>query len=318
MANPDRKQMRGVFTIPVTPFDAAGDVDEASLRRCVQFCVDAGAHGVVAPVNASEATVLSDQERLRVASIVTETVDHRIPVVIGVSAVTTRQAAAFSRHARQIGADAVIAMPPYVRKAGPDELVEYYRAVARAAELPVFIQNYSAPIGTPMTPAFMTKLVQEIDGVEYIKEETLPAGQVMTATQAVAGPRLKGIMGGMAGRFLLDEYARGACGTMPACEVTDVDVAIWDALEAGDTARAREIHNRLIPLLNIEWLYGTAVYKVVLHQRGIIDNPAVRGPGSYHLDEFDRRELDAILADVSQLFTTAPLVSPNGVGAGAR
>jgi dihydrodipicolinate synthase/N-acetylneuraminate lyase len=44
----DTAQMRGVFTIPVTPFDDLGDVDENSLRRCVQFCVDAGAHGVVA------------------------------------------------------------------------------------------------------------------------------------------------------------------------------------------------------------------------------------------------------------------------------
>jgi dihydrodipicolinate synthase/N-acetylneuraminate lyase len=307
------KLFRGVFTIPVTPFDSAGEVDEASLRSCVDFCVTAGAHGVVAPVNASEATVLSDQERLRVASIVTETVNHRIPVVIGVSAVTARQAAGFSRHARKIGADSVIAMPPYVRKAGPEELIEYYRAVAGAAELPVFIQNYAAPVGTPMSAAFMARLVQEIDGVEYIKEETIPAGHVITETLAQAGPRLKGIMGGMAGRFMLDEFERGACGTMPACEVTDVHVAIWNALEGGDRARARELHNRLIPLLNIEWMYGAAVYKAVLERRGIITNPALRGPGALQLDEFDQRELDAILVDVSKLFTTAPLVAANGV-----
>jgi 4-hydroxy-tetrahydrodipicolinate synthase len=266
-------------------------------------------------VNASEATVLSEQERLKVAEIVTETVDHRIPVVVGVSAITTRQAAVFSRHARKIGADAVIAMPPYVRKAGPDELLEYYRLVAGAAELPVFIQNYPAPIGTPMSAAFMARLVQEIDGVEYIKEETLPAGHVMTETLALAGPRLKGIMGGMAGRFLLDEYARGACGTMPACEVTDVDVAIWNALEANDAVRARALHNRLIPLLNLEWMYGTAVYKAVLQRRGIIGNPAVRGPGAQPLDDFDQRELDAILADVSELFTTAQLTTRVGAPA---
>jgi 4-hydroxy-tetrahydrodipicolinate synthase len=306
-------QMRGVFTIPVTPFDASGDVDEAALRACVEFCVQAGAHGIVAPVNASEAPVLDDQERLRVTSIVVETTNHRIPVVVGVSAPTARQAAAFSRHARQSGADAVIAMPPYVRKAGPDELVEYFRSVAGAAQVPVFIQNYSAPIGTPMSPAFLARLVQDIDGIEYIKEETLPAGHVMSATLELAGPRLKGIMGGMAGRFLLDEFARGSCGTMPACEVTDVDVAIWNALEAGDLARARALHNRLMPLLNIEWLYGPAVYKEVLRRRGIIPNAAMRDPSAARLDAADLRELDAILDDVSQLFTTAPLVAPAAV-----
>ena len=304
-------QWRGVFTIPVTPFDSGGDVDEPSLRRCVDFCVEAGAHGVVAPVNASEAPVLSEDERLRVASIVVETVNHRVPVVCGVSAVSLRHAAALSLHARAIGADAVIAMPPYVNKASPDELVEYFFTVARESQLPVFVQNFSAPVGTPMSAAFLARLVQEIDGVEYIKEETLPAGHVMSDTLALAGPRLKGIMGGMGGRFLLDEFARGACGTMPACEVTDVHVAIWNALDSGELHRARALYNRLLPLLNIESLYGATVYKEVLYRRGIIENPAVRGPGAPQLDAFDQRELDAILADVSELFTAAPLASPS-------
>jgi 4-hydroxy-tetrahydrodipicolinate synthase len=303
--------MRGVFTIPVTPFDDRGDVDEAALRRCVQFCVDAGAHGVVAPVNASEAPLLSEQERLRVASIVVETVNHRVPVVVGVSAATTRLSRVFAEHARDSGADAVIAMPPYARKATTDELVDYFRAVAVAARLPVFVQNWAGPVGTPMTPALMARLIQDIDGVEYIKEETLPAGHVMSETFELAGPRLKGIMGGMAGRYMLDEFARGACGTMPACEVTDVHVAIWNALDSGDLARARALHNRLIPLLNIEWMYGPAIYKEVLRRRGVIEHATLRGPGALELDAADHRELDAILADVSQLFTAAPLVSGN-------
>jgi dihydrodipicolinate synthase/N-acetylneuraminate lyase len=312
----DTAQMRGVFTIPVTPFDDDGDIHEDSLRRCVQFCVDAGAHGVVAPVNASEAPLLLEQERLRVARIVVETVDHRVPVVVGVSAATTRLSQMFAQHAREIGADAVMAMPPYARKPSGDELLEYFRVVAASAHLPVFVQNYSGPAGTPMAAAFMARLIQEIDGAEYIKEETLPAGHVMSETFQLAGPRLKGIMGGMAGRFMLDEFARGACGTMPACEVTDVHVAIWDALDSGDLARARALHNRLIPLLNIEWMYGPAMYKEVLRRRGVIDSAKVRGPGAVELDAADHRELDAILADVSQLFTAAPLASGNGVAAG--
>jgi dihydrodipicolinate synthase/N-acetylneuraminate lyase len=305
-------QWRGVFTIPVTPFDADGEVDEQSLERCVGFCVDAGAHGVVAPVNASEAPVLSDDERKRVADIVVATVARRAPVVIGVSGVTTRQSVDLARHARQTGADAVIAMPPYVKKASPSEIVDFYQRVARAAEAPVFIQNYGAPVGTPMSARFMADLVQQIDGVEYVKEETAQAAHVMTELLSIGGPRLKGIMGGMAGRYLFNEVRRGACGTMPACEVTDVDVLIWNAIEAGDLVRARQIHNRLMPLLNIESLYGAAIYKEVLKRRGIIEHSVMRGPGLVELDTFDQQELDAILADVSELFTLAPLKIANG------
>ena len=63
---------RGVFTIPVTPFDERGEVDEASLQREVDWCVRAGAHGIVAPVNASEGPALTDEERKRVTRLVAE------------------------------------------------------------------------------------------------------------------------------------------------------------------------------------------------------------------------------------------------------
>jgi 4-hydroxy-tetrahydrodipicolinate synthase len=96
---------------------------------------------------------------------------------------------------------------------------------------------------------------------------------------------------------------------MPACEVTDVHVALWNALEAGDAVKAREIYTRLLPLLTLEWLYGAVVYKEVLRRRGILDHAGVRGPGFHRLDAFDHQELDAILADVSRLFTAAPLVA---------
>src|SRR3712207_9439104 len=65
-----RGQFRGVYTIPVTPFDERYEVDEESLRRQVDWCVRAGAHGIVAPVNASEGPTLTDGERLRVTRVV--------------------------------------------------------------------------------------------------------------------------------------------------------------------------------------------------------------------------------------------------------
>ena len=242
---------------------------------------------------------------MRVAAVVVETVGRRRPVVIGVSGTSGRHAAQFARDARRIGADAVIAMPPYVRKAAGEEVVEYFRIVAGAAELPVFIQNYQAPVGTPLNAAFLARIVKEVDGVEYVKEETLPAGHVITEVLRQAGPRLRGVMGGMAGRFLLDEHRRGICGTMPACEVTDVHVQLWDALEAGDDKRARAIYQRLLPLLTIEWLYGASVYKEVLRRRGVIQSTVTRDAGLHKLDELDHKELDAILADVGELFTAA-------------
>jgi 4-hydroxy-tetrahydrodipicolinate synthase len=110
-------------------------------------------------------------------------------------------------------------------------------------------------------------------------------------------------MGGMAGRFLLEEYRRGACGTMPACEVADAHVQVWDALERGDSDTARRLHTQLLPLLNYEAMYSFTIYKEVLLRRGVIRSAKTRVPGAGQLDAENHRELDALLRDLEPLLT---------------
>jgi len=296
---------RGVFTIPVTPFDERGELDEVSLRREVDWCVRAGAHGIVAPVNASEGPSLTDDERKRVTQIVVEATTGRIPTVIGVSATGVQSSLLFTRWAKEVGADAVMAMPPYgARVTDPEAVFRFYQAVADAGDgLAIFIQNWSGPAGTPMGAAQVVRLLKEIPNVKYSKEETVNASHMMTATLAAAGDDCLGVMGGVGARYLLDEYRRGACGTMPACQVTDVHAQVWNTLEAGDHDKARALFNRLLPLLNLEALFGVAMYKEVLKRRGVIAHTTIRGYKSSSLDAFDRQELDAVWKDIEDLLT---------------
>ena len=140
--------------------------------------------------------------------------------------------------------------------------------------------------------------------MRFVKEETEFSSAMMTRTIEAAGPALEGVMGGKAGRHLLDEYARGACGTMPACEISDVHVALWDALEAGERARAREIYRILLPLLMFETGYGTAVYKEVLRRRGVIGSASSARPAGASWTSYAMADLTAILDDL------APLMNP--------
>ncbi|MGH2560063.1 MAG: dihydrodipicolinate synthase family protein [Thermomicrobiales bacterium] len=301
---------RGVYAIPPTPFDEAGNLDEGSLARCVNFCVAAGAHGVVAPVNASEAIILTDAERLRVTEVLVAQSAGRIPVVVGVSGVSTAASVLYAAHAAKTGAEAVIAMPPYVKHPPASEIFDFYQSVARAADpLPVWIQDFIAPIGTPMDPALLARLLIQIPGVDFLKEESAFAPQVMTKVRELAGDSLRGMMGGMAGRYLLEEYRRGACGTMPACEVADAHVAVWNALDRGDEEEARRRHTQLLPLLNFEAMYSFTVYKEVLYRRGVIASPTTRVPGAGALDPENHRELDLILRDLEPLLTVGTPVS---------
>jgi dihydrodipicolinate synthase/N-acetylneuraminate lyase len=298
---------RGVFAIPPTPFTPSGLVDEDSLRQCVDFTIRGGAHGVVGPVNASEFSVLMDHERFRVAEILVEQTAGRVPVVLGVSAASNEAAMRFARHAADLQADAVMAMPPYVRHPSADGVVDFYRQLAAmASPLPVWIQHYIPPQGMTMAPGRIAQILREIDGVDYVKEESLNALHVMTALRELAGPALKGMMGGMAGRYMIEEFRRGACGTMPACEAVDVHVQVWNALDLGDEATARELHCRLLPLLTYEAMYSFTVYKEVLVRRGVIASAATRMPGVAALDRENRYELDRLLSDLEPLFQLAP------------
>jgi 4-hydroxy-tetrahydrodipicolinate synthase len=295
------QQMRGVYVILCTPFDERGEFDEESLRRQIRFCLEAGVHGVVGPANASEFWTLTDEERRRFAGIMVEEVAGRVPVVVGVTAGSAQAAVELARHAQQVGASAVMAMPPYARPVPPPAIRDYYRALTEAVTVPIFIQNHDAPLGTRMEPEFLARLVTELDHSWYVKEETLPPGRAISALLERARTRLGGVMGGIGSRYLLDEYRRGACGTMPACQAADVHVQVWNALEAGDERAARDLHARLLPLLNYEALHGVAMYKEVLHRRGVIRTNYARSLGGNPLDAFDLRELDVLLADLAPL-----------------
>lgn len=294
--------MRGLFAIPVTPFDEEGQIDEPSLHRVVQFCLESGAHGIVTPVNVSEFTTISVPERKLITRVAVQEAGGKVPVVIGVCTTSTDESVMLAKDAQEAGADAIISMPPYGRQHDEDGVRRFYQALSDAVTLPIFIQNHEGPVGSPMTGAFVASLCNEIEHVRYVKEESNNTGAKITETLKLAPEACLGIMGGKAGRYLFDEYRRGACGTMPACESADVHAKLWNLLDSGDERGARDVFFPLLPLLNYEALFGTTVYKEVLYRRGIIRTPAkrLRGPA---LDDYDMRELDAILDDLAPLFT---------------
>jgi 4-hydroxy-tetrahydrodipicolinate synthase len=291
---------RGIFPIVVTPFTDSYELDEASLRRVVRFCIEAGARGLVGPANASEFSTLSDDERERWIEIVVGETAGQIPVVASTTCGHAIPAVALSRFAQQTGADCIMSMPPHVQHPDAEGCYGYYAALSGGLDIPVMIQNYIGPVGTPMSPALIARMCQGLPQVQYVKEETLPSSRMISATIAAAGPYCKGIFGGIAGQYVLDEYRRGAVGSMPACQTTDVLQVVWDKLEAADEPGARAIFNRVLPLISYERQYGVALYKEVMYRRGVIATRACRAPGGA-LDAWDCAELDAILADVAPL-----------------
>ena len=255
------------------------------------------------PVNASEFTSLSDAERFTLTEVLVDQDAGRIPAIIGVAGVAKEVAAEFAVHAREIGADGVIAMPPYVHRGSTPEAViwAYYRAISDAARLPIFIQNYGPPVGTEMSADLLLRLCREIEWVQYVKEETTPTTMKLSQLLARNDRSCRGVFGGAGGRYLIEEYRRGSAGNMPGCHVTDVVVALWHALESGDDAHAMHIYKEMAPLFFFEHqLPGS--YKEVLYRRGVIDCPLKRN-GPMPLDDVSSAYLDEILKGLAPLMT---------------
>ena len=285
-----KKAFRGIFAILETPFKPNDQMDEEDLEREANFCVRAGAHGLVWPQLAAEFYLLSEEERMRGAEIVVRAAAGRRPVVIGVQAPMKELAMRFARHAEEKGADAVIALPPYVGHAGLDTAADYYRSLARAVSLPIFIQNSGGAWGPAMSTEFVIQLAREFPQLGYVKEEVDPVAHRLQ--EYARSGVMTGVFSGNAGRNLLNELPRGSSGTMPACEFVDVDAQVYELAVAGKMEEARQLFAKLLPMINLEETYGMPFAKAVLVRRGVFKTAKMRGHTGPELDQFDEQEIE--------------------------
>ena len=145
-----------------------------------------------------------------------------------------------------------------------------------------------------MPGAYVIELCEKIPLVQYLKEEKDPKGQALSDVIDPQSPAVKGVFSGSQCRWLVSDYLRGVCGSMPASHVTDVDVHIWELLEAGDLDEARRVHRDKMVLENILLaMRGSGMAnKEVLRRRGAISCAAMRNGGSITLDKIDAVELE--------------------------
>src|SRR5215203_4673963 len=159
---------KGIFVIVVTPFTESYEIDEESLRKEIRFCIEAGAHGLVGPANASEFATMSDDERKRWIEIVIDEAGGKIPVVAATTHGHTLPAVQLSKWAQDAGADGIMAMPPHILHPDTAGCYDYFKALDAALNIPICVQNYIGPVGTPMSNDLVARMCKELEHVEYI------------------------------------------------------------------------------------------------------------------------------------------------------
>src|SRR5947208_11399489 len=126
------KMFRGTYTVMITPFTPAGDVDVEGLGAFVDWQIAEGIHGLIPLGSTREFLSLDDDEKALVAETVIRQAAGRVPVLIGTGAEDTREVVRLSRRAESLGADGVMIIPPFYSTPTDDELVHHYKTVADA------------------------------------------------------------------------------------------------------------------------------------------------------------------------------------------
>jgi 4-hydroxy-tetrahydrodipicolinate synthase len=218
-----------------------------------------------------------------------------VPVVVNTGAGGTDLAVFYSRTAEDAGADALMIIPPAFLPAGPDEVVDYYRAISDAVSIPIFLQDTPA---APIPPGMALRIAETAEHVHYIKVETLPVTAKVAEMVNAAGDALT-VFGGAGGSYFIEELRRGSLGTMPFCSQPAAFVEVWNRFRAGDEHGARLAFDRAIMPVNRLAAQGGDVFyhvhKELLVRQGVIRTAKVRSP-TVPIDAVTRREIDELVA----------------------
>ena len=207
-------KLRGVFPVPLTPFNESDQsVDYKRLREHVEFMVGSGVAGLVSNGSTGEFPMLSRDECIRIAETIIDQVNGRVPVVFGASAPSSEKTLDFCKIGEDIGAEALMMLPPYYFPLSDDEILKHYEIVASKTKLPIMLYNNPGTSKIDIRPEVVAKLA-EIDNIAYIKESSGEISRIREIKH-LAGDKIEVFIG--ADIIFFDALVAGATGVIASC-----------------------------------------------------------------------------------------------------
>ncbi|MAT15100.1 MAG: 4-hydroxy-tetrahydrodipicolinate synthase [Planctomyces sp.] len=236
-------QFSGLTVALVTPFKN-GEIDEAALRKLVDFQIEQGVDAVSPCGTTGESPTLSHEEHERVIKIVCEQVAGRVKVVAGTGSNSTREAIRLTKFAKSVGADASLQVAPYYNKPMQEGFYEHFKAIAEAVDIPIMLYNIPGRSAKNIEPETIIRLA-EIPNIVAIKEST---GVMDQASHILNGCDLTLLSGDDS--LTLPLLALGGSGVVSVVgNIVPGDVkAMLNAFQAGNLAEAQKWHRKLFPL----------------------------------------------------------------------
>jgi dihydrodipicolinate synthase/N-acetylneuraminate lyase len=302
---------KGYWPACPTPFHSDQSLDLESFRALLEWYIGQGVHGLLVNGTSGEWFSQTTEERRRVAETAVAAAAGRVPVVVGCTSYTAREAIELSTHALEYGADGISSTPPPYSKTFPDETVQYFQDISDGIDGPILVYNWPHGCGVEIDPPLASRIA-DIDKVVGIKDSTPNAQQFYETTRTVVGRvRVFGPFMSLEGfeQLLLhggDGFVGG--GTLFGAP----DPAFWESYWAGDfdACRAHAVRtDRLFPKL---WLPGGWAGKYGAYQSQLkaimkmLGQPGgeVRRPRLPVTDPQSLAEIRAVLIEESLLSET--------------
>lgn len=240
---------KGIYPILYTFFNADGSIDTGAMKRQVDVCINAGAHGIAILGIVGEFDKLNVIEKRAITEIIAEAVDGRVPLAVTVSEPSVPGQIAFLRAAENLGADWIILQPPQLKGIPEIEIIRFFGHVAEQASKPVALQNNPVNLNVWLSNEGLKTVNRNHPNVNILKGEgPIPVVQkLMEETEGVFD-----VFTGLGGREMTLTHALGCIGCIPAPDCIDVQSKIFTLLENEDAQsqlEAEKLHQSILPMI---------------------------------------------------------------------
>ena len=269
-------KLQGSMVALVTPF-RNGEVDVATLQKLVEFHVKSGTSGIVPCGTTGASATLSHEEHEQVIETVIEVARGRVAVIAGTGSNNTQEALRFTRHAEHAGADGALLISPYYNKPTQEGLVQHFRAVAEAVDIPIVIYNIASRTGVNIEPETFARLAK-IRNIAGVKESSGNLEQ-MARIKAATGDKFALISGDDA--LTLPVLAIGGTGVISVvANILPKEVArMVEAFRTGRLEEARRLHYHLLAVTRAMFIETNPIpVKTAMGLMKLIPDAALRLP----------------------------------------
>lgn len=250
MSNPiDISKMKGLFTPILTPVDAEERIDEAKLRRQVDFVIEHGVDGILAFGSNSEFYMFDDDEMIEGTRIILDQVAGRVPVIFGVGHISTRACIALAKRAAELPIDGLAVLHPMFIKPTNEALVHHYAAIANAVpDTFVFIYHNPGRCGYALPNDVIVELAHAVPNILGIKDSTGDITALQELIRRCSDIDFVAFVG--KDTVVFPGLCCGADGAVCSTGniLPELVCGIYDKFVAGDYAGARENQFKLNPI----------------------------------------------------------------------